>query len=135
MGVSILPRFAASVSNTSVCTSAFSLPVICRNTSRVKGTRVISVTSFVKNILNPKQSSTSSSAMTRMEFTFRSRNSVSTRNVPAVRSPATTAIRENKRPSTRQSTYETYEREGGTRKHDTRASTADTTSTVCDRKN
>ncbi len=104
MGVSMLPRLAASVSRTSVCTRAFSLPVICRNTSSVNGTRVISVTSFVRNMLNPKHSRTSRRAMSRSEVTFRKRTSVRTRNVPAMRSPATTAIRENRRPSTRQST-------------------------------
>ena len=55
--MAILPRFAAMVSSTTIFSTRSSLCTM-RNTRRVKGTKVISVTSFVMIMLQKKQSST-----------------------------------------------------------------------------
>ncbi len=59
-GVSILPRFAAMVWSTTVGTSSRVL-ISCPaspSTVRVKGTKVMSATSFVMSMLEKKQSRT-----------------------------------------------------------------------------
>jgi len=68
-----------------------------------KGTKVSRATSLVTSMELKKGSSTSMSARKRSVFLPRSRRSASASNRPQPRSPATTAIRQKSRHSTRKS--------------------------------
>ena len=96
MGVAMLPRLAATVSTTTRVSTRSSRPSI-RNTSRVKGTKVMRVTSLVITMLQKKHSSTSTADRLRRLPARRSRVWPSRSNTPRERKPATTTIRQNSR--------------------------------------
>ena len=99
IGVSILPRFAASVCNTASGTASLS-SFAERRTIKPNGTKVISETSFVTSILRKKGRKTSTSIILREVFAFLpARNE----NTPALWKPFITAISENSRARVSQS--------------------------------
>ena len=99
-GVSALPRFAAAVSSAMTGMSRRESPA-CVKTRIVSGTNATSDTSFVISIEEKKHSSVISSASIRCVRARRSSAPESRRISPASPRPATDAIRQNSRLSTR----------------------------------
>ena len=102
MGVSMLPRLAATVWSTAMGTSSRSCPAR-RSTVMPKGMKVMSATSFVMTMLNAKGRNTSSSIMLRVVEARRSSLPARQTNTPASWKPFITAIREKSSASVSQS--------------------------------
>ena len=92
MGVSILPRLAATVCNTTSGTTSQSCPAICSTTS-AKGTKVMRDTSLVMTMLQKKGRNTSTNSILRVVSVRRSRQLPSQTKSPAFWKPFITAIR------------------------------------------
>lgn len=104
MGVSILPRLAATVCSTTRGTTSQSCPAMC-STIRAKGTKVISDTSLVMTMLQKKGRNTRANIILRVVSVRRSRQLPSQTNNPAFWKPFITAIRPNSRARVFQSMY------------------------------
>ena len=102
IGVSILPRFAASVCNTASGTASLS-SFAERRTIKPNGTKVISDTSFVTSILRKKGRKTSTSIILRDVFAFFKSLPARNENTPALWKPFITAISENSKARVSQS--------------------------------
>ena len=128
MGVTMLPRFAAMVSSTTVSVRCF----ICapRISRSVKGTRVMSATSLVATIASRKQPVTSTIARDRSVRTRRVTALASWSKAPMCRKPATMAIREKSISSVVVSMPCRVCIPGGTSRKDARAATSATVSTT-----
>ena len=132
MGVSILPKFAAIVCNTTTGTASFrtaSSPDR-RSTVNVKGTKVINATSFVINMLKKKHSNTRISVSAITLWVCCNNILATLRNMPSFCNPAITVIRQNKIASVRKSIYPIYSLSGGIITADNTASTIAAVSTV-----
>src|SRR5574344_235831 len=97
------PQLAATVCRMTVSMTYF--PETPSDTSKViaKGTKVISDTSLVTNMLSTKQSNTRTPQSERTDFTFLQSKFPSAIKTPRRCNPATTVIRLNKRASVFQS--------------------------------
>ena len=132
MGVSILPKFAAIVCNTTTGTASFrtaSSPDR-QSTVNVKGTKVINATSFVINMLKKKHSNTRISASAITLWVCCNNILATLRNMPSFCNPAITVIRQNKIASVRKSIYPIYSLSGGIITADNTANTIAAVSTV-----
>ena len=93
IGVSILPRLAATVCITTTGTTSFSCPA-SRSTTSAKGTKVISETSLVTTMLQTNGRKTSTSIIPRLVRVWCSSPLPRNSNSPAFWNPFMTAIRE-----------------------------------------
>ena len=98
----MLPRLAAMVSRTITGIRNFFCSAMDR-TSMVNGTKVISATSLVISMLKKKHRKMKSADSIRRECTWVKSMVPSRVKTPMEENPRTTAIRENKRASTRKS--------------------------------
>ena len=107
MGVSILPRLAATVCihTTGTASARQSFGSKRPSTAKVKGTKVSRATSLVISILPKKHSPTSTSTKGNTPPVRPSSACPMRLNTPCPRSPAITVIRENKMASVRKSIY------------------------------
>lgn len=104
MGVSILPKFAATVSITAIGISLSDFPDIF-NVVTVNGTKVMSATSFVIIIAQKKQSSPKISERPVTLLTFERSFSAMNLKTPSLFKPAITAIKQKSKPNVRKSIY------------------------------
>ena len=117
MGVNILPRFAAIVSRTITGISFSIYPTIVKRVM-VKGTKVISDTSFVMSIELKKQRLTITNVNPLVDFIRPDIVTPNFLNTPNFLTPATISIKQNKRLNTRKSMYCKYCTLGTTKKED-----------------
>ena len=101
-GVSMLPRFAATVMSAATRSARPSMPA-ARSVTRARGTNVMSATSFVTAMLAKKTIPTSANAIARWDFARETSHFPIESRTPRERSPATTAIRQKSSASVRQS--------------------------------
>ena len=93
IGVAMLPRFAAMVSNTNTFKSASGFWMISNNRI-VKGTKVINVTSFVMSMLEKKHKRIMIQARLRTLFAFFSNLPANAEKTPKEENPSTMIIRQ-----------------------------------------
>ena len=103
MGVSMLPRFAATVIMTTVKIEASAMPSM-RRTSRANGTKAMRETSLVTSMLARKGSRTSPITTLVPECRRATSARPAAWKTPARESPAIVAMRQKSSPSVRTST-------------------------------